>query len=157
MLEIERVSWRQPRYTVRDTDGHRGVWMRRRLGETVSGEIDGEPYELRRDGRRRFIFVSRGAELATAQAASRGRWTVLVQGSTYELRRRSRWRSAMDLRSGSITIGSIQKGRAPRGRVLCELPAELSPAVQTFIGFVVLLLWNRAASSSGAAAVAVGG
>ena len=63
----------------------------------------------------------------------------------------------MDLRSGSITIGSIQKGRAPRGRVLCELPAELSPAVQTFIGFVVLLLWNRAASSSGAAAVAAGG
>ncbi|MBV9336646.1 MAG: hypothetical protein JO243_12210 [Solirubrobacterales bacterium] len=82
---------------------------------------------------------------------------VLVQGSTYELRRQSAWRSAMDLRSDAITIGSIRKGRAGRERVLCELPAELPPPVQAFIGFVVLLLWNRAASSSGAAAVVASG
>jgi hypothetical protein len=126
--------------------------MRRRFGEAMTGEIDGEPYELRCDGRRRFTLVGRGTQVATAEAVRRGRWTVLVQGSTYELRRQSAWRSAMDLRSGTITIGSIRKGRAARGRVLCELPAELSPPAQVFIGFVVLLLWNRAASSSGAAA-----
>jgi hypothetical protein len=131
--------------------------MRRRFGEAMSGEIDGEPYELRRDGRRGFTLLSRGRDLAKAQAARRGRWTVLVQGSTYELRRRSTWRSEMDVRSGPITIGSIRKARGPHGRVLCQLPAELSPAVQAFIGFVVLLLWNRAASSSGAAAVAATG
>jgi hypothetical protein len=157
VLEIERVSWRKPRYAVSDNDGHGAAWMRRRFRETMTGEIDGEPYELRRDGRRRFTLVSRGTELARAEAARRGRWTILVEGSTYELRRRSTWRSAMDLRSGASTVGSIRKGRAPRGRVLCELPAELSPAVQAFIGFVVLLLWDRVAASSGAAAVAASG
>lgn len=122
----------------------------------MTGEIDGEPYELRPDGRKRFTLVRRGTELASAEAQRRGAWTILVQGSTYELRR-SMWRSAMELRSGTITIGSIRRGRAARGRVLCELPAELSPAVQAFIGFVVLLLWNRTASSSGAAGVAASG
>jgi hypothetical protein len=157
VLEIERVSWRTLRYTVRDDDGHGGVWLRRRFREAMTGEIDGEPYELRPDGRKRFALVHLGTALAKAEAQRRGQWTILVDGFTYELRRPSTWRSAMDLRSGTTAIGSIRKGRAPRGRVLCELPAELSPAVQAFIGFVVLLLWNRAASSSGAAAVAASG
>jgi len=157
VLEIERASWRAPRYAVRDDDGHSGVWIRRRFGEAMTGEINGEPYELRRDGRRRFTLLGRGMELATAEAARRGRWTVVVQGSTYELRRQSAWRSGMDLHSGAITIGSIRKGPAGRGRVFCELPAELPPPVQAFIGFVVLLLWNRAASSSGAATVVASG
>jgi hypothetical protein len=138
---------------VRDDNGHGGVWLRRRFTEAITGEVDGEAYELRPDGRKRFTLVCLGTELATAEAKRRGPWTILVDGSAYELGRRSTWRSAMDLRSGTTTIGSIRKGRAPRGRVLCELPAELSPPVQAFIGFVVLLLWNRAASSSGAAAV----
>ncbi|MBV8956270.1 MAG: hypothetical protein JO179_19185 [Solirubrobacterales bacterium] len=157
MLEIERVSWRAPRYAVRDDDGPVGVWIRRRFGEAMTGEIDGEPYELRPDGRRRFMLLGPGTQLATAEATRRGRWTVLVQGSTYELARQSAWRSGMDLRSRAITIGSIRKGSAGRGRVFCELPAELPRPVQAFIGFVVLLLWNRAASSSGAAAVVASG
>jgi hypothetical protein len=155
VLEIERVSWRKPCYTVRDSDGHGGGWIRRRFRETLAGDIDGEPYELRREGSRRFALVSHGTEVAGAEAGRRGRWTVVVAGASYELRRRSKWGSAMDLVSGSSTVGSIRKGKAPRGRVVCELPSELSPAIQAFIGFVVLLLWDRAAASSGAAAAAV--
>ena len=63
----------------------------------------------------------------------------------------------MKLCHGAIVVGSIRKGRAPRGRVLCELPAELSPLYQAFIDFVVLRLWNRAAASSAAPAVAASG
>jgi hypothetical protein len=61
----------------------------------------------------------------------------------------------MELRRGGTVCGSIR--RAARRGVLCDLPAELSPAVQTFIGFVVIALWNRAAASSGAVVVAAGG
>lgn len=155
MLEIERVSWRTPLYSVRDADGHGGVWTRRRFAEGMTGEIDGHPYQLQRDGRRRFTLVGSDAVLATAAAAGRGRWTISVGGADYELRRRSQWRSDMDLCRDGRLVGSITKGR-PRGRrVLCELPAELPPQVQAFIGFVVLVLWNRAAASSGAV-VAVG-
>jgi hypothetical protein len=154
MLVIERVSWRTPRYTVRDDAGHSGLLIRRRFAETVTGEIDDDPFELRRDGRRRFTLVSSGTVIATAEAATRGRWTISAEGSAYQLRRASRWRSDMELCRGSIPVGSIRKGRAPRGRVLCDLPAELSPAVQAFIGFVVQTLWNRAASAGSAVVVA---
>jgi hypothetical protein len=157
MLVIDRVSLWQPRYAVSDDDGHRGLWTRRRFGETMTGELDGNPFELRRDGRRRFTLSSSGTMLATAEATARGRWTISVDGSVYELRRRSRRRSDMELRRGEIAVGSIRKGRARGGQVLCDLPAELSPAVQAFIGFVVVVLWNRAAASSGSAVVVAGG
>lgn len=157
MLVIERVSWRQPGYTVHDDAGHIGRWMRRRFSESMTGEIDGNPLELRRDGRRRFTLVSSDTVLATAEAARRTPWTITVDGSSYQLRRGSRWRSGMELRQGGIAVGSIRKGRASRGQVLCELPAELAPAAQAFIGFVVLTLWNRAAASSGAAVVVASG
>jgi hypothetical protein len=143
-----------PRYTVRDDAGHSGLLTRRRFAEAVTGEIDGDPCELRRDGRRRFTLMSSGTVLATAEAVKRGRWTISADGSAYQLRRASRWRSDMELRRGAIPVGSIRKRRAPRGHVLCDLPAEVSPAAQAFIGLVVHALWNRAAAGSGSAAVA---
>ena len=157
MLVIERVSWRQLRYAVSDDAGHTGRWMRRRFAETMTGDIDGNRFELRRDGRRRFTLVSRDRLLATAEAPTRAHWTITTEGSAYELRRRSRWRSEMELRRGGNAVGSIRKGRALRGQVLCALPAELPPPVQAFIGFVVLALWNRAAASSGSAVVVTSG
>jgi hypothetical protein len=150
---IERMAWRQPGYAVRDDAGHSGPWRRRRFAEAITGEIDGNPFELLRDGRKRFTLVSSDTVLATAEAPSRARWTITADGSKYQLRRRSRWRSEMELRRDGTAVGSIRKGRALRGQVLCDLPAELPPAVQAFIGFVALALWNRAAASSGSAVV----
>jgi hypothetical protein len=157
VLVIERVSWWQPRYTVHADDRDHGLWTRRRFGEAMAGELDGNPFELRRDGRRRFTLTSSGTKLAAAEATARGRWTISVDGSAYQLRRRSRRRSDMELCRGEIVVGSIRKGQARRGQVICELPAEFAPAVQAFIGFVVVALWNRAAASSGSAAVVAGG
>jgi hypothetical protein len=154
MLMIERISWRKPRYAVRDDAGHSGLWVRRRFTEAVTGEIDGKPFQLRRDARRRFTLVSSDTIVATAEAARSGRWTITAEGVAYQLRRGSRWRSDMELCRGMTSVGSIRKGRAPRGQVRCDLPSELSPGVQAFIGFLVLAQWNRAAASSGSAAVA---
>jgi hypothetical protein len=92
--------------------------------------------------------------LARADAAKRGSWTVSAGDSVYELRRRSTWRSEMELCGVGIPIGSVRKARAPRGKIQCELPSELSPPCQVFIGLLALTLWNRAAASSGAATVA---
>ena len=93
----------------------------------------------------------------TADAAGRGRWAIAAGNSCYELGRKSPWRSEMELRSGDATIGSIRKGKAPRGKVVCELPTELSLPTQAFVGFLVLTLWNRATASSGAATGVVTG
>jgi hypothetical protein len=151
VLEIERLSWLRLRYAVRDDRGHSGTWVRRRFKEAMTGEVDGEVYELQRDNRKHFALVQSGCALVTADAGRRGRWTISAGDSVYELRRKSAWRSAMELRSGERRIGWIRKGKAPRGKVLCELPPELSPVAQVFVGFVALTLWNRAAASSGAA------
>ena len=140
---------------VSDEDGRRGLWARRRFREAMAGELDGSPFELRGDGRSRFTLTSSETVLAAAEASARGRWTISVDGSTYQLRRTSSWRSTMELRHNEVAVGSIRKGR--RGQVLCELPAELSPAVHAFIGFVVVALWNRAAASSASATVVSGG
>jgi hypothetical protein len=157
VLVIERVSWRQLRYAVSDDAGHTGRWMRRRFAETMTGDIDGNPFELRRDGRRRFTLVSLDTVLATAEAPRRAHWTISTDEFAYQLRRRSRWRSEMELRRGGVAVGSIRKGRALRGQVLCALPAEVPPPIQAFVGFVVLALWNRAAASSGSAVVVASG
>src|ERR1700726_1655100 len=74
MLE-NRVSWR-PRYAVSDDDCHGGTWVRRRFVEAMTGETDGELFELRRGGRKHFEMVSGGTVLTTADAARRGRWTI---------------------------------------------------------------------------------
>jgi hypothetical protein len=123
----------------------------------MTGDIDGNSYELRRDGRRRFALTSSDTLLATAEPPRRMPWTITADGSAYQPRHRSRWRSDMELLRGGDTVGSIRKGRARRGRVLCDLPAELSPAVQAFIGLVVLALWNRAAAGSGSGVVVATG
>lgn len=157
MLVIERVSWRQPGYVVRDDAGPSGRWRRLRFAESMTGEIDGDPFELLRDGRKRFTLVSSDTVLATAEAPKGAPWTITADGSKYQLRRRSRWRSDMELRRDGTAVGSIRKGRALRGQVLCDLPAELPAAVQGFVGFVVLALWNRAAASSGSAVVVATG
>ncbi len=155
MLEIERLSRLTARYAVRDDRGHRGVWVRRRFRETITGELDGHPYELVRDGRKRFRLMQAGDVVATADAGGRGRWAISVGDSSYELRRRTSWRSEMELRGPGTMIGSIRRGRGPGGKVLCELPPELSPAAQAFVGFLVMTLWSRSAASSGATAGAV--
>ena len=133
------------------------MWERHRFRETMAGELDGEPYELGRAGRKHFFLAQTGQVLVTADAAKRGRWSISVGDTSFELRRPSAWRSAMELRRGEQPVGSIRKGKAPRGRTVCELPDELSSAVQAFIGFHVITLWNRAAASSGAGAVAATG
>jgi hypothetical protein len=151
------LSWLTPRYGVRDDRGHAGMWVRRRFTETVTGELDGQPYEMLRDGRKRFVLRQAGSVLATAEAGRRGRWSISAGDSSYELRRKSAWRSEMELRAHGSQIGSIRKAAASRGKVLCALPSELSPAVQAFIGFLVITLWSRAAASSGATGAAVAG
>ena len=157
MLEIERVRWLTPSYTIHDDHGHAGLWARRRFKEGMSGELDGARYDFVRDGRKRFVLTHAGQTLATADAGRRGGWVISAGGSAYGLRRRSAWRSEMLLFDGDTTVGSIRKARAPRGKLVCDLPAELSPPVQAFVGLVVLTLSNRAAASSGAGAVAVTG
>jgi hypothetical protein len=151
MLEIERLSIFKPRYLVRDGRGHVSLWHGAALREGATADIDGQRYELRREGRKRFVLSV--AEMVVAVAERAGQhWTVSTDGESYVLRRRSTWRSTIELRSGDEVVGSVRRVASPRGKVMCELPDDLPLAVQAFIGFVVMAIWRRAAASAGGAA-----
>jgi hypothetical protein len=149
VLEVERVSWLKPQYTVRDDAGHAGTWTRPRFRERVAGDIDGERYELLPDGPRRLSLMQAGAEVASADAATSWRWTISAGERTYELGRKSVWHSELELRSGGRVVGSIRRAKGARLKLLCDLPGDLPPATQAFIGFVVLTMWSRAAAKAG--------
>lgn len=121
----------------------------------MTGELDGQAYAFERHGRRHFSLVQAGAVVATADAGRGGRWAIRVGDSAYELRRKSPWRSEMELHDQRAVVGSIRKGR--RGAVVCDLPHDLSPPAQAFVGFLLVTLRTRAAAGSGAGAAPVGG
>ncbi len=126
MLEIEQPSWRKARYAVRDDRGHTGTWVRRRFQEGMEGDLDGDRYEMKRESRKQFVLLHSESAVAEAVAGRRGRWSVTAGDSSYDVRRRSGWRSEMELLAGEVVVGSIRKGKARRVKVLCELPSELS-------------------------------
>jgi len=127
VLEIERLSWQKPRYAVRDARGQSGMWVRRRFKETMTGDLDGHPYELGRDGRKHFFLAQEGSVLATADAARRGSWAISVGDSAYELRRKSARRSEMELRGGQTTIARFgeERRRAARSFASCRSSCRL--------------------------------
>jgi hypothetical protein len=148
VLEIERHGWLSSRYVVRDDRGHTGTWVRRHFTEAMSGDVDGRPYEFARRGRQHFVLLESGNAIATAAAAKRGRWLISADGAVYELCRKSAWRSERQLlRDGSV-VGSIRRARP---KVLADLPADLAPIVQAFVGLVVVTLWQRDATNAGVA------
>lgn len=151
MLIIEPLSRLKPRYAVSDERGSGGTWERRRFGEEMTGDIDGEPYELTREKRKRLLLVQSGRTVASAEEAKRGSWTISAGDTVYDLRARSRMRPAMELRSDGTPIGSVEREGLWHRRTLCDLPDGMPPAVQAFVGFVALTLWHRAATSGAAA------
>jgi hypothetical protein len=159
VLEIERLGRQYPfidplraivrkwHYVVRDDRGSGGTLTRRGFNASMSGELDGKPYELGHTGRRRKQLYLRQGDVVLARADRvRPRlwplvygdsWTITFGDATYELRPKP-FRRVMELgRDGSVT-GTVRSTWDSRV-VIGELPAELSPAVQMFVGFVVLI------------------
>jgi hypothetical protein len=149
-LEIARVNWLRPAYEVRDEAGNSSTWEQHGWKEAMSGDLDEQRHELRADGRRRFLLFRGGDVVARADAGKRGRWTILAGGSSYELRRSSRWRPEMEIRDGDTSAGVIRRAR---GKVVCDLPEGLALDVQVFTGLLAMLLWNRDAASSAVSTV----
>ncbi|MDQ6806042.1 MAG: hypothetical protein M3065_13995 [Actinomycetota bacterium] len=128
MLEIERVSWLKARYAIR-LEGHSGVWERQRLKETMSGDVDGERYDVQRDGRKRFVLMHFDGVLARADAGGRRLWTISAGDSSYELGRRFALRSEMELRRDGARLGGFagRGRRAPRFSASCR-PSSRRPS-----------------------------
>jgi hypothetical protein len=146
-MRIERLSWRGSRYAVSGGS----VWEGRRFREPLSADDGGRRLEFSPDGRKRFVLLADGQEIASAARAGR-EWIVKADHATYVLRRQSRWRSTLEVVRRDQPLGLVRQVRAPKGgAVSVELPDDVPALTRAFIGFVFLTLRNRAAASSGAA------
>jgi hypothetical protein len=155
VVEIRRTKGIKPRYEVSDRLGNVSAWAGRFGREGVRADIDGERWEVRREGGKRFVLTVGDRELATADRAKRNRWTIAAAGDAYELKPVSFWRTEMELRGPDTMHGRILRARRPR-RVVCDLSDDLPAEVQAFVGFVVMALWDRQAAIAGATAASGG-
>lgn len=155
MLTISRLGRAGRRYAVEDDRGPSGTWERRRFDVDVTGELDGRTYALSHHKRTEFFLTEGGTPVATARHAGRRRWTISAGAEEYELRQPSMWREAFELSTGGATVGTVRRARTGmlQSQTVCDLPAEIPPPVQAFIGFVVMALWMRAASDASAGVV----
>jgi hypothetical protein len=133
-------------YVVRDDRGSGGTLRRRGFAASMSGELDGEPYELGHTGRKQLSLRQGEVVLATADRVhprlwpidSRDRWTITFGDATYELKPSLR---GLQLHRDGGVIGTV-RSNWDSGRVVCELPAELPPAIQMFVGCVHLAFYG---------------
>ena len=155
MVEIRRIKGIKPRYEVSDRLGNLSTWEGRFAREGVAADIDGERWEVRREGGKRFVLNAGDRQLATADRGKRNRWTIVAGDQQYELRRKGFWGTAMELRTDSLALGSVRRARRPR-RVVCEGLDGLPAPTQAFVGFVAMALWDRDAAVAGATAAGGG-
>jgi hypothetical protein len=155
VVEIRRIKGIKPRYEVSDRLGNVSRWEGRFGREGVATDIDGERWEVRREGGKRFVLTAGDRELAAANRGKRNRWSISAGGESYELRSASFWRTEMVLSGADTTHGRIRRARRPR-RVVCDLSDDLPSEVQAFVGFVVMALWDREAALAGTTAASGG-
>ena len=146
MLEIKRTGLRiKAHYDVRDDAGHKGEWTRHRFDESVAGELDGTAYEIQRPHHRQFQLTANSEVLATAEERPNGLWVLQAGDRQFEIPRRFGIKFTADLRVDGQTIGTIQCS-VTGDDVSCELPAEIEPELQTFLGFLVMTMRARRTS-----------
>ena len=152
MLTIDRVRSFKPRYVVKDDNGSRGAWGKERLfGATQVGDLDGQSYVFRGDGRNRFVLTQSDQVAATAEKGKKGSWALTAGDWRGEMRPASDWRSELVLYADDAALGSIKKGKLGKSLVVCALPSTVPLALQTFAGFLALTVWNSGGAEPGLA------
>jgi hypothetical protein len=152
VLTIDRVRSFKPRYLVKDDGGERGAWGKERLfGSKQLGDVDGRQYVFRDDGRNRFVLTESDQVAATAEKGKKGSWALTAGDWSGEMRPASDWRSELILYTDEAAIGTIKKGKLGKSLVVCELPSTMPLAVQTFVGFLALTVWNSGGAEPGLA------
>lgn len=138
-------------------------------GDEVLGDIDmslwrekgvlnvgGEAYRVYREGLMSgdFVLESAGSILARAQKPSAWRrsFTIEHAGRTYTLRAASVFRRALTLFEAEAEIGRVSPERFFSRRAEVDLPEAWPAPLKIFTVWLAVLLWKRAADSSGAGA-----
>jgi hypothetical protein len=154
MLELVPQGWSARRFTV-TRDGETVAeltlgWVR----EGGQVEIDGAPYELRREGRisGAYLLTHHGTVVARGRKPSawRNRLEIEHEGWTYELTKRSWWGNTYELRLHGSTVGAVQPRHLFTRRAQVRMPEDMALPTVVFVCALVVIMWNReSAAASG--------
>lgn len=119
--------------------------------ERAEFELDGSSYRLYREGfaSGAFILEGNGEILARAHKPSAlwNRFEVELDGAVYVLRKLSVFRRRFGLFLDDRRVGVIEPTGVLTRRAEIKLPAERPAAIQVFLFWLALLIWNREAAA----------
>ena len=114
--------------------------------------IEGAAYQLYREGMLSGAFVldREGERVARAHKVSvfTDTFELQIGKRSFTLRKESIWSRRFGLYEGDERIGGITPAGVFTRRALIELPADWPASIQTFIFWLVLLMWKRAEVSA---------
>ena len=120
--------------------------------ERAEFELDGVSHRLYREGFMSGAFVLERAGFVIARAmkpsAFSSRFEVDIGGRPFTLRKLSVFARRFGVFSGEQQVGVIRPVGAFTRRTAVELPSDWPAAVQLFIFWLSLVIWNRDAKSS---------
>jgi len=99
-----------------------------------------------------FVIEAGGRELARATKPSAFRDTMIVHygGRDYTLLKPSIWRRTFALLDGERQIGTIEPESAWTRRAIARFESDWPMPIQTFVIWLVIMLWKRNAQHSAA-------
>lgn len=124
--------------------------------EACTFDVAGASYRIERDGRKRFVLAGPPGMGATADRETGRQWSITAQSGDAKLVRPSIWRSGWALHQRGSAQGTIRHDGAFSRWYTADLPTDLPLPVRVFAFYVVLVLFERAASAAAAAGSASG-
>jgi|SRR5882757_8092306 len=112
--------------------------------------VGGHSYRISRERRKRFKLDGPGGEAAVAERGGGRRWRISSPAGSYELVKPSMWRSAWELHVNGQPVGKVEHDGGFGRSSKAELPAEVPKALQVFMFYIVLMVWERAAAAAAA-------
>jgi hypothetical protein len=137
---LNPFSWT---YTIRNQRPDGVELCRATLRRTGRFVLDGRRYTARRehlDWGRFVLETPDGVVARTRIASPRRRFELDYAGRSLTVEPISTWRPVYQVRDGETRIGTVRRRGLLGHRLEADLPAELPPAVQLFIAWLVLWL-----------------
>ncbi len=114
--------------------------------EKAEFDLQGARYRLYREGILGDFVLERDGTViarATKTSAFRAKFELDVNGHALTLKKLSPWRRGFGVYDGEVTVGSIAPVKWYSKRSEIDLPDEWNLALQLFLFWLVLLMWNR--------------
>lgn len=115
-------------------------------------QVDGKPYRFFRERLMSGAFVVEAEGWPVARATKPSAWRSLfeleIDSRYYTLRRATAFTRSFAVLDGDRQVGRIRPAGVLSRKALIELPAEWSYAVQIFVFWLVVVIWNRDEAST---------